>query len=270
MRERYLGKISVCLPKKLEHLISSTEMFDHIYTFESTPNGKFLNKDACWLMLLSLPQYFRVSHNNPVYQLPYLKAELERRKFWTRKIKQPGKFIIGIQWQGNPKPEVSNLRGRSTQLSTFACLADLPDVAFVSLQKGIGSEQLDTCPFRDKFVDCQDEIKDTWNFLNTAAIIKACDLIITIDSSTGHVAGGLGQHTYLMLTTAPDWRWGHAGTRTAWYPNTTLFRQEKRGDWDEVMQRIKKALHDKIAEHDSLNELWESMLDPNEKISENR
>ena len=42
----------------------------------------------------------------------------------------------------------------------------------LSLQKGFGSEQLEDCLFRDRFVKCQKEIDSTWDFLENAAIIE--------------------------------------------------------------------------------------------------
>ena len=69
----------------------------------------------------------------------------------------------------------------------------------LSLQKGFGSEQLDICSFKDHFVNCQDQVNETWDFLETAAIIANCDLVITSDTSVAHLAGGMGKITWLLL-----------------------------------------------------------------------
>ena len=112
----------------------------------------------------------------------------------------------------------------------------------LSLQKGFGSEQLQTCSFKDCFVSCQDQINDTWDFLETAAIIANCDLVITSDTSVAHLAGGMGKTTWLLLKKVPEWRWGLAGDTSFWYPSMRLFRQQQRGNWDEVIERVAAEL----------------------------
>ena len=114
----------------------------------------------------------------------------------------------------------------------------------LSLQKGFGSDQLETCSFKVRFVSCQDQVNGTWDFLETAAIIANCDLVITSDTSVAHLAGGMGKTTWLLLKKVPEWRWGLEGDTTFWYPSMRLFRQKERGNWNEVMERVAQALQE--------------------------
>jgi hypothetical protein len=82
------------------------------------------------------------------------------------------------------------------------------------------------------------------DFLETAAIITNCDLVITSDTSVAHLAGGLGKTTWLLLQKTPDWRWGLEGDSSFWYPSMRLFRQTERGNWNEVMERVAEALQE--------------------------
>ena len=91
--------------------------------------------------------------------------------------------IIAINWQGNPNAERSSSRGRSLSLEQFSLIATSTSGTLLSLQKGFGSEQLDNCPFKNKFVECQEEINNIWDFLETAAIIANCDLVISSDTA---------------------------------------------------------------------------------------
>jgi hypothetical protein len=150
--------------------------------------------------------------------------------------------LVGIHWQGNPVAEQAELRGRSLPLEAFSPLAAERACTFLSLQKGFGSEQLDGCSFRDRFDTCQLQVNETWDFVETAAIIAHCDLIITSDSAVAHLAGGMGKRTWLLLHQVPDWRWGLDGERTFWYPSMRLFRQREAGNWSELMQRVAAAL----------------------------
>jgi Glycosyltransferase family 9 (heptosyltransferase) len=80
-----------------------------------------------------------------------------------------------------------------------------PQLQFLSVQKGPGAEQLVSCPF-----------------LDTAAIISACDLIICSDSMVAHLAGALGRPVWLLLKWMPDWRWGLKSESRHWYPLDAL------------------------------------------------
>jgi hypothetical protein len=128
-------------------------------------------------------------------------------------------------------------------LQTLAPLFDINEsIRWVSLQKGYGKEQMDAFTHGDKFIDCQSTIDETWDFVETGAIMKNCDLIITNDTSAAHLAGAIGHPVWLLLTLVPDWRWGLEGDTTAWYPSMRLFRQREFGNWDDVISRVREAL----------------------------
>ena len=105
------------------------------------------------------------------------------------------------------------------------------------------------CSFKDKFVNCQNEINNIWDFQETAAIIANCDLIITSDTAIAHLAGGMGKETWVLLKNLPEWRWGKQGNKTFWYSSMRLFRQKESYNWKEVFYRVSLALdefiHDK-------------------------
>ena len=120
---------------------------------------------------------------------------------------------------------------------------------FLSLQKGFGSEQLDYCSFKDKFVSCQDQIDSTWDFLENASIIENCNLIITSDTSIAHLAGGMGKKVWLLLKDIPHWTWGLEGESTFWYPSMRLFRQNKRNNWQNVMETVSSTIKKELDEN---------------------
>jgi hypothetical protein len=115
-------------------------------------------------------------------------------------------------------------------------------MTLLSLQKGYGAEQRYSCSFSDAFVSCQDDVDQVWDFLETAAIIKNCDLVITSDSAVAHLAGGLGKPTWLLLKYVPEWRWGLEASDTFWYPSVRLFRQTVDGDWLGLMNVVADEL----------------------------
>ena len=198
--------------------------------------------DGLWIPLLSVPRYLEVSPDKPIITEPYIKTTNELSVKWKGILSAAERPIIGINWQGNPQTEKAGLRGRSLQLEAFAPITSGSQTSLLSLQKGFGSEQLETCSFKDRFVSCQEQINNTWDFLETAAIIANCDLVITSDTSVAHLAGGMGKTTWLLLHKVPEWRWGLEGDTSFWYPSMRLFRQSERGNWDQVMERVAEEL----------------------------
>ena len=195
-----------------------------------------------WLPLLSLPGLLGVTPQTPLLRDPHIRPEHERMEHWQAQLAGERRPLIALAWQGNPTPEQTTLRGRSLPLETFAVLAERSDATFLSLQKGFGSEQLEDCSFRHRFVRCQEQLDQSWDFLDAAAILACCDLVISSDSAVAHLAGGMGLPTWLLLHHLPDWRWGLKGDTTFWYPSLRLFRQRRPGDWPEVLRRVAEAL----------------------------
>ena len=82
------------------------------------------------------------------------------------------------------------------------------------------------------------------DFAETAAAMETLDLIISSDTSIPHLAGALGRPTWVLLSYAPDWRWGSEGTTSPWYPTMRVFRQDQTRDWQPVVAECKTMLLD--------------------------
>ena len=205
--------------------------------------------DGHWIPLLSLSRYLRVRPDNPIISKPYIYSTDKLNKKWKNILSKEKRPIVGINWQGNKETEINFLKGRSLPLEIFSILAKNNNLRFLSLQKGFGSEQLDYCSFKDKFVSCQDQIDSTWDFLENASIIENCNLIITSDTSIAHLAGGMGKKVWLLLKDIPHWTWGLEGESTFWYPSMRLFRQNKRNNWQNVMETVSSTIKKELDEN---------------------
>ena len=195
---------------------------------------------------MSLPRYLKVRPENPIISNQYIYSTDELKKKWRNILSNETRPIIGINWQGNPNIEKNSQKGRSLSLEMFSTLSEKNDLRFLSLQKGFGSEQLDNCSFKDKFVTCQPIIDLTWDVLENAAIIENCDLIITSDTFIAHLAGGMEKKVWLLLKNIPFWTWGLEGESTFWYPSMKLFRQKERHNWQEVLERVSSTIKKEI------------------------
>ncbi len=137
---------------------------------------------------------------------------------------------------------------RSSYLSYFLKLLDIPGVSFYSLQKELsaGDSLRDSCASRTllsqtSVIDLSENLND---FADTAAVISQLDLVISVDTAVAHLAGALGKPVWIMLSFVPDWRWMLQREDSPWYPTARLFRQETAGDWDGVGDRVKIALQE--------------------------
>ena len=79
-------------------------------------------------------------------------------------------------------------------------------------------------------------------FMDTAAIMKHLDLVITSDTAAAHLAGALGVNVWVALQFVPDWRWLLDRSDSPWYPAARLFRQPKPGDWHGLLDLVRAEL----------------------------
>jgi len=235
-----IPRITILAEPKFHTLLEHYGGFDAVHSV--TEPYRVMERSA-WYPMASILGLLGISNQGVIIDAPYLAADPEKTKHWANAM-APGKggSLIGFNWQGNPLTENSFFRGRSFPLETYAPLAELEGCEWVSLQKGPGSEQLEHCSFRHRFVAAQAEIDQAWDFVETLSILQVCDLVITSDTSVAHLAGALGRPTWVLLKYVPDWRWGLEGSSTPWYPTMRLFRQQEANNWEPVIAAVREAL----------------------------
>ena len=195
-----------------------------------------------YIPLLSLPDYLKVNEYNIPCTDKYLHVNKRKINKYKKKFFDNDKYKVGIFWQGN-KSYPREMR-RSLALKYFYPLFSYDNIAVYSIQKGLGSEQLDILPDEYKIVNLGKEFND---FSDTAAAIENLDLLISIDSSVVHLAGALGKEVWIILSEIPEWRWGKEEELTIWYKNARLFRPAFGAGKHEIMSRVFKALDKKLA-----------------------
>jgi tetratricopeptide (TPR) repeat protein len=191
--------------------------------------------------LMSLPLAFGAGAHPPPAEPAYLAAEPDRVARWRERLGTGG-FRIGVCWQGSTAA-YSRPMQRSFPLRALAGIARLPGVRLISLQKHDGLDQLGDLP-PGMVVETLGEDFDAGAdaFLDTAAVIANCDLVVSADTATAHVAGALGARTWVPLPFTPDWRWGLEGSTSPWYPSLHLFRQSAQGDWADPLSDMESEL----------------------------
>ena len=167
----------------------------------------------------------------------YLTADQNKIKSWSESLTKDT-FKVGICWQGS-KTKIDF--GRSFPLTLFEEISKLTNVELINLHKGEGENQIEDINFNlTTFSDDFDAGQNA--FVDTAAIMMNCDLIITSDTATAHLAGALGCPAWIALKKVPDWRWMMEINDCPWYKNIKLYRQNERDNWKSVFEIIKKDL----------------------------
>ena len=113
-------------------------------------------------------------------------------------------------------------------------------VSFVSLQKGKPATQAADPPAGMKLTNFTADLDD---FADTAALIDNLDLVISVDTSVAHLAGGMGKPVWLLNRFDTCWRWLLDREDSPWYPTLRQFRQPSPGDWETVVAQVREALH---------------------------
>lgn len=195
--------------------------------------------------MVSMPYVTKTRMESIPDQIPYLYADSALVAQWHEKLAEDKNFKIGICWQGNPNYSTTFLRAvvaaKSITPAHFAPLAECKKITIYSLQRETGLEELKKVMPEGLKIVTFDETFDSKHgrFMDTAAVMKNLDLMITVDTSIAHLAGGLGIPVWVLIPEPADWRWLLHRDDTPWYPhNMRLFRQTKTGDWHSVMRTI--------------------------------
>jgi len=186
--------------------------------------------------LMSLPMAIGLRMADLPCQVAYLSADEARVEKWRQRLARLPRPWVALAWAG--RPTHSNDANRSLALADLAPLA-LPGITYLAIQKGPAAAQAAAAPPGMNIVPLDTEIAD---FEDTAAILSLADLLISVDSSPVHLAGGLNRPAWVMLPFLPDWRWLLHRSDTPWYPSLRLFRQHTPGDWKTVLHDVSQAL----------------------------
>lgn len=227
------GRVVLEVPSVLRRILSR---LDGVHCLVET--GDVLPAFDVHCPLMSLPGICGTGPETVPANIPYLSADPDT----AGRILGPQPLAglkVGIAWRGNPRHD--NDRNRSIGLEVLSRLftAVRRKVTFVSLQKDASPQEKAYLRRFPAVLDVTDRIGD---FADTASAIDGLDLVISVDTSVVHLAGALGRTTWVLLPFTPDWRWLMDRDDSPWYPTARLFRQKRRGNWDEVIDRIAEAL----------------------------
>ncbi len=224
------------------------------------------------LPLRRVPEVLGIEVGSIPARAPYLFVDPDRAAFWRARldagrgaIERPvaregqgdGRDIetyelderdvtVGLVWAGDATR--TDARIKSASLIDFEPLVHVDGVRFVSLQLGPGAAELVAPP---PGLRVERVLDDSCDAGDTAAVMQALDLIITVDTMTAHLAGAIGKPVWVLAAHSPAWwLWHVDGDQSLWYPTMRMFRQERAGDWEGVLKRVSEALERFVLEKD--------------------
>jgi tetratricopeptide (TPR) repeat protein len=228
---------------KLEQLFRRSFPRARVYAAtldRSVPESVRAEAIDCEVPSGSLPLHLRRSIGDFPQHQGYLAADPQRVGAWRKRLRAVGPGLkVGISWRGGTHQTRSPLR--SIPLSQWEPVFKAADAHFVSLQYGECRDELDELAGRQgiRVTHWQEAIDD---HDETAALVNALDLMISVCTAVIHVSGALGRPVWIMAPYSPEWRYGFAGETMPWYPSVRIFRQPSFGNWPAVISTVAREL----------------------------
>lgn len=183
------------------------------------------------LQMASMGRWLRSSEQDlQRVRSPYLIADRQHAASLRARLARPGRLLCGLSWASR---NAAKSASKSVTLQHLLPLLQLPNADFVDLQ--YGDTDAERSALRDEHgIDIRrlHEIDNLNDIDGLAALIEACDIVVTISNSTAHLAAALGKPVIVLLPWHPPlWYWHQDAMDSPWYPSAILLRQQEGGDW---------------------------------------
>jgi tetratricopeptide (TPR) repeat protein len=189
----------------------------------------------------SLPRFLRRGIADFPRHDGYLRADPRRIARWRERLDLLGPGLkVGVSWAGGVRKTRRGLR--SLPLEHWLPVLRAPGIRFVSLQytadagAAVAAFQQQHGIRIEHWSDAIDDYEET------AALVCALDLVVSVCTAVIHLAGALGRPVWIMAPYSPEWRYGFAGDTMPWYPSARVFRQPAFGEWGPVTESVAAEL----------------------------
>lgn len=154
---------------------------------------------------------------------PYLTPCPDRSAMWRALFSGKNKPVIGIAWSGGTWHNAAI--HRRVDLADWRPIFDSIDAHWVSLQYKDASKEIAGTP-----VVQYPYATLTQDYDDTAALVSALDLVISVPTAVVHLAGALGTPTIAMMSSKSCWKFAGG---LAWHPGVKLIPNS--GEWSKTV-----------------------------------
>jgi tetratricopeptide (TPR) repeat protein len=180
----------------------------------------------------------------PKNQAHYLVADKTRQDALRARLSAHGGPLIGVSWRST-NPRIG--RFKTIQLPDLEAVLRPAGTVGVDLQ--YGDTAADHAALRTSAgltLHRESSVDNFQDIDGLAALIAACDVIVTASNTTAHIAGALGKRCHVLLPDVPGslWYWHEGRTDSPWYPSVTLWRRKSGENWRDLAQRVAGTLSD--------------------------
>lgn len=235
--------VLLVVPKALVNLLKDSEDVDVIIE-----SGQTLPEFDYYSPLISLPRAFGTNLTSIPAANGYLQAERRKVLFWKERLGWRSRLKVGVVWSGGfhlqQNDRWATIERRNISLEVFAKGLENISADFYSLQKGdpaeseIRGKECEYWPNKN-FHNYTDELND---FTDTAALIENLDVVLTVDTSTAHLAAAMGKPTWILNRYDTCWRWLLDRDDSPWYESVKLYRQSADRLWEPVLKHVANDL----------------------------
>ena len=187
----------------------------------------------------SLPLHFRqtIDSFKPTARGWLTACDVKASRLRRTLLSDGSETLIGISWYST-KPR-KGAEKKVMKLAQLAKRLDAPKVKLINLQYGDVNDELDSLQKETGIEVIQvPEINNKTDIDDLAALIMACDKVVSISNVTIHLAGALGKEAEVLLAYSSDWRWGKDPHISNWYDSVQLRRQTEVDNWNSVLKQI--------------------------------
>lgn len=222
-------KLIIVCNERLRLLFKAMDCIDEVRLPGNLPSDLF----DVYCPIMSLPGALGVTLETLPTQTPYLKIPTEAV---VPTLPDIGKPKIGLVWAGSPTQKIDH--HRSCPIAQMMNITKTDQYDFYSFQLPVSAA--DKQILNDHNVTDLEE--DSVSYAHTGRFVEQMDMMISVCTSIIHLSGGLNVPSIVLLSPFADWRWLDDTKQSTWYPNTTILRQEKAGDWKGLIETARQTL----------------------------
>jgi tetratricopeptide (TPR) repeat protein len=249
---RDLGaKVTLLVQPALAELLRNLDGVENLETEHAKCQAGF----DFQIPVMSLPRLFKTNLSNIPLGIPYIHPDPHKVKKWSEFLGSRDRLRVGLVWSGGFRKDSPAIlavnRRRNIPFSEIAALQKVAGVDFFSLQKGDPAESEFLLEGALIWLEknLSNPVSELHHFSDTAALIENLDLVISVDTSTAHLAAAMGKPVWMLNRYDSCWRWLLDRSDSPWYPSLRIYSQESPGDWGAVVAKVAADLKDLAKKH---------------------